>query len=52
MRITLCLERREDGGLRVWSDDVPGLVLSHSDAEKVMADVIPALELILSHGGK
>jgi hypothetical protein len=31
---------------------VPGLVLSHSDPKKVVADVIPALEAILSqlHG--
>lgn len=42
--ITLKLERRpQDGGLRVYSDDVPGLVLSGPDPDKVMADVMPAL---------
>jgi hypothetical protein len=42
-------ERREDGGLRAWSDDVPGFVLSHSDPKAVLEDVKPALEAILSH---
>jgi hypothetical protein len=42
-------ERREDGGLRVHSDDVPGFVLSHSDPMAVLSDVKPALEQILSH---
>ena len=45
----LCVvfEDRDDGGLRVYSDDVPGFVLSHSDREAVMADMIPAMETIL-----
>lgn len=46
--ICLVFEKREDGGLRVWSDDVPGFVLSHSDSEAVFADVERALETILS----
>ena len=41
-------ERREDGGLRAYSDDVPGFVLSHKDPEAVFRDVTPALECILS----
>jgi hypothetical protein len=28
---------RADGGLRAWSDDVPGLVLSHADPAAVLA---------------
>jgi hypothetical protein len=48
-KVTVHFERRSDGGLRCWSDDVPGLVLSHSDPRLVLADVIPALELLLSH---
>ena len=32
-KFTIHCETREDGGLRVWSDDLPGLVLSHSDYE-------------------
>jgi hypothetical protein len=48
-KITVHLERREDGGLRAYSDEVPGFVLSHSDAKAVLADIKPALEQILSH---
>lgn len=48
VKITVNFETREDGGLRAWSDDVPGFVLSHSDCEALMADVQPALEVILS----
>jgi hypothetical protein len=49
MKVVVRLESRADGGLRAWSDDVPGLVLSGHDAEKVYADIGPALETILSH---
>ncbi len=41
-------ESRDDGGLRAYSDSVPGFVLSHRDADLVRADVEPALETILS----
>lgn len=40
-------EKRSDGGLRVYSDDVPGFVLSHSDRALVLSDVRPALETII-----
>jgi hypothetical protein len=46
--LNLIFEKREDGGLRVSSDDVPGFVLSNSDCEAVFADIRPALETILS----
>lgn len=46
-KVTVQLQRREDGGLRAWSDDVPGLTLSHSDPAKVLADIAPALEVIV-----
>lgn len=49
MEITVVFERREDGGLRVYSEDVPGFVLSHSDAGLILGDVQHALESILSH---
>ena len=45
--ITLHLERRDDGGLCVYSPDVPGLVLSHADPHKVFANIGVALEAIL-----
>ena len=48
-KIVVTFEPRDDGGLRAYSDDVPGFVLSHSDPKAVLADVKPALEGILSH---
>lgn len=47
-KIVVNVEVRADGGLRVWSADVPGLVLSHKDPRKVIDDIKPALETILS----
>ena len=47
-KVVLQMQRRKDGGLRVWSKDVPGLVLSHRDPQKVIEDIKPALEMILS----
>jgi hypothetical protein len=48
-KIIVRFERRPDGGLRAYSDDVPGFVLSHSDPELVMKDVGPALAGIMSY---
>jgi hypothetical protein len=39
---------RDDGGLTATCDTIPNFHLSNSDAEAVHADVIPALEAILS----
>lgn len=47
-KIVVSFERREDGGLRAYSDDVPGFVLSHRDPIAVIRDVSPVLERILS----
>jgi hypothetical protein len=47
-KIVVFFERRQDGGLRAWSDEVPGFVLSHLDVDAVLADIQPALEGILS----
>src|SRR6266516_4002534 len=49
VKIVVVFEPRADGGLRAYSDDVPGFVLSHSDPVAVLADVKSALEGILSH---
>jgi hypothetical protein len=49
VKVVVIFERREDGGLKVYSDDVPGFVLSHADPMAVLSDVKPALEQILSH---
>jgi hypothetical protein len=46
-RISVVFETRPDGGLRVYSDDVPGFVLSHPNRDLVLADVRPALETIV-----
>ena len=52
MKIEVFFSLREDGGLRAWSTSVPELMLSHTNADQVMADVPRALEIILSakHG--
>lgn len=47
--IVLKIEPRSDGGLRVWSDDFPGLILSHRDQEKVLLDIGPAIIALLKH---
>jgi hypothetical protein len=46
----LCVkfETRDDGGLRAYCDELPGFILSHENANAVMADVVPSLECILS----
>jgi hypothetical protein len=48
IKIVVRFEERPEGGLRAWSDDLPGFVLSHPDAEAVLDDVEPALETMLS----
>lgn len=47
-KVVVVLEHRDDGGLRAYSNDVPGFVLSHRDPEAVVRDIAPALERILS----
>ena len=47
-KIVVTFEGREDGGLKAYSDDVPGFVLSHFVPDAVLKDVKPALEEILS----
>jgi hypothetical protein len=43
---------REDGGLRIWSDDIPGLILSHADPAQVLRDLGPAIGALLKHNGR
>jgi hypothetical protein len=47
-KIVVTLEHREDGGLRAYSEDVPGFVLSNPDPSVVLSDIAVALETILS----
>lgn len=49
--ITVALEDREDGGLRVFSDDLPGLILSGPHRQKVIETIVPAMTAILEHLG-
>ena len=49
MKVVVTLEDRENGGLRAYSDDIPGFVLSNSDPVAVLKDIEPALEEILSY---
>lgn len=49
VKITVTIEKREDGGLYVYSDDLPGFVLSHRNAHSVIKDIEPALSIFLSN---
>jgi hypothetical protein len=46
--IEVKFSKRDDGGLRAECDALPGFFLSHSDPDLVIADVAPALGVILS----
>jgi hypothetical protein len=46
--LEVLFQEREDGGLRAWCPQIPLFVLSHSDPLKVIQDVVPALETMLS----
>ena len=47
-KVVVSFERRDDGGLRAYSDDVLGFVLSHRDPLAVIRDVEPVLARMLS----
>lgn len=49
IKVVVTFERRPDGGLRAYSDDVPGLMLAGPNPEAVFNDVIPALEELFHH---
>ena len=51
MKIEVWTEPRPDGGIRVWSNDLPGLILSGPDRVKVLSDIEPAARLLLHHRG-
>lgn len=52
IKVAVDFTAREGGGLRATSPDVPGLFLSSSDADALIADVAVAIEHILkiNHG--
>ncbi len=47
IKVVVDFYTREDGGLRATSQDVPGLILSSPDPDKLLADIAPAIEHIL-----
>ncbi|MGV8839800.1 MAG: hypothetical protein ACWA6X_05795 [Bauldia sp.] len=49
--VTVSLDDREDGGLNVYSDSLPGLILSGPDREQVASMIAPAIKTLFeSHG--
>jgi hypothetical protein len=48
-RVTITIEPRGDGGLRIWSDELPGLVLSAKDQRAVLLDLSTAIVGLLEH---
>ena len=47
MNIVVTFEHRADGGLRAYSDSLPGFALSNRDPEVVKGSVAPVLEVML-----
>lgn len=46
-KVTVRFTRREGGGLRATCDAVPGFLLSGSDPQTVLRNVVPALETLI-----
>jgi hypothetical protein len=49
VKITVTIEKRDDGGLYVYSNELPGFVLSHKNPQLVYKDIEPALSVFLSN---
>jgi hypothetical protein len=49
--LNVTLAGRDDGGLNVSSDDLPGLILSGSDRQLTAAAIAPAIKAIFEHRG-
>lgn len=47
-KVSVYFDKREDGGLRAYSHDVPGFVLSYADCDETLASVVPVLEALLT----
>ena len=45
--VTVAVTGRPDGGIRVTSDDVPGLLLSGSDRQRIWSVVGPSVQHLL-----
>jgi hypothetical protein len=46
-KLVVCFERRPDGRLRAWNEDVPEFVLLCENVEVLLADIRPAFEIML-----
>jgi hypothetical protein len=49
--ITLHLMPREDGGLRIKADELPGLILSNMDHAALFRDLPEVIRDLIAHGG-
>lgn len=49
--LNVVLTDREDGGLRVHSDDFPGLILSGADRKIVCDSIAPAIKALFEQKG-
>ena len=47
--VSVTFADREDGGLRVYSDDLPGLILSGSDRSDVIKKIVPSIRALFEH---
>lgn len=47
--VVLRVSLRGDGGLRICSDTLPGLILSHGSPDRAMAAVLPAIHALLEN---
>lgn len=50
--VNVTLEDRPDGGLRVSSENLPGLILSGPDRAAVVDCIIPAIEELFARRGR
>ena len=51
MIVNVTIEDREDGGVRVSSQQLPGFNLSGKDRTRVIAAIEPAVRAMLRHKG-
>jgi hypothetical protein len=49
--LTVTLLDRSDGGLRVYSEDLPGLILSGHNKREVCDRIAPAIRALFEHKG-
>lgn len=50
--VKVTIESREDGGVSVSSEDLPGLILAGADRVRILAAIEPAARAILERKGE